>query len=82
MTRKNEQYSNLRLGIVPILKFNRRILISIDSEWINFFDNDFTFEVRIDKNKNFVLVGPQVKLQPTKRNQHYSEEASINENNF
>jgi|APSaa5957512535_1039671.scaffolds.fasta_scaffold33087_3 hypothetical protein len=80
MTRENDQYSNLCLGIVPIFEHNDRILTAFDSKWKNFFiDEKIIFEVRIDKNKHFVLVGPQLKLQPTKQNPGFKE-ASINEN--
>jgi len=57
------------LGSLPSHFFKGKLLIAIEEKWNNFFvSEEITFEVRIDKNKNFVLVGPQVRLQPTKQN--------------
>ncbi|MGY5148898.1 MAG: hypothetical protein ACW9W3_02440 [Candidatus Nitrosopumilus sp. bin_68KS] len=73
----------INLGLVLSTSFQGKRLIALEKKWDDFFIDDIiTFQIRIDKNKNFVLVGPQVRLQPTKRNQQYSEEASINENNL
>lgn len=80
---KHKQNKELFLGHILTSQFNDKIIIAFEGKWKNFFiDDKITFEVRIDKNKNFVLVGPQVRLQPTKRNPHYFEEVPMNENNL
>lgn len=72
----------IKLGTIPSHDVKGKSLVAIDERWKNFFIGEPTFEAIIDKNGNFVLVGPQVKLQPTKRNPHYSKEVPMNENNL
>ena len=67
------------LGIVSSLKFENKILIPLDIRWSKIFkDDEPKFQVKIDKNGNWVLVGPQIKQQhPTKQNQRFETEVSV-----
>ena len=80
---KKRNCNNRILGVLSAFEIDNKSLIALDKKWNDFFIGDnLIFEVRIDKNEHFVLVGPQVKLQPTKRNLHYSKEVPMNENNL
>ena len=53
--------------LIPF-KFNDKLIISLDSRWLNyFFDDNVKFSASI-KNDNLVLVGPKVSIKPTKQN--------------
>jgi hypothetical protein len=64
----------INLGSIPILQFDKKIILSIDQSWCDVFkDNNPKFLSKITTEGNYVLVGP--KVQPTKKNQR-SREAS------
>jgi len=59
--------------LVPF-RFNERLILSLDSKWLNhFLDDNVKFSVSI-KNEHLVLVGPKVTVRPTKRKHHHVEE--------
>jgi len=63
--------------IIPF-KFNERLILSLDSKWLNYFlDENVKFSVSV-ADDHLVLVGPKVAVRPTKRKHHQTEEdASI-----
>jgi len=57
---------NIRLAELIPLRFQDRLIISMDDRWLDYFDKkDFKFTLSI-QNENLVLVGPKVKSRPTK----------------
>lgn len=71
---KKRNCKNRILGILSAFEIDNKYLIAFDKKWNDFFIGDnLIFEVRIDKNKNFVLVGPQVRLQPTEQSPRFKE---------
>ena len=67
---------NKTLGIISAIDFNERYLLALDKRWGDFFSiQNPIFEARIDDNEHLVLVGPQLKLQPTKQNPRLKEDS-------
>jgi len=51
------------LGKVQTFKFNKKILIALDEQWCQIFNDDIpTFDAVIDKDDRYTLRGPSVKL--------------------
>jgi len=67
----------LKLNKVSVLKFENKLIIPLDIRWCKIFrDENPNFYAKIDKNGNLILMGPQVKQQPTNRNHNFSKEVS------
>lgn len=52
-----------KLGITSSYNFKGKLLIAIEEGWRNFFADDPTFEVVIDKNNRLTLKGPVIHSQ-------------------
>lgn len=66
------------LGETPFIVFQKKILVSIDEDWLSHFEqDDVKFEAKIDKNGRFTLCGPHVKGFP--QNTAMIDEDSKNE---
>jgi len=52
------------LGVIKSHTFNNKIIIAINSKWIDYFNSkEPTFKAVI-QNGNYILVGPKVSLKP------------------
>jgi hypothetical protein len=50
----------IKLGIISPYSFKGKFLVAIEERWKNFFTDDPTFEVVIDKDGRYTLRGPVV----------------------
>ena len=52
--------NEIKLGVLSSHNFKGRFLVAIEERWKNFFTDDPTFEVVIDKDGRYTLRGPVV----------------------
>lgn len=54
-----------KLGIISPKKFEDKLLLALDADWLKFFVSDPVFHAKIDFHGNYVLMGPKVQSGPT-----------------
>ena len=60
--------TELDLGEIPSFKFGKKLIIQLDERWCKIFeDTNPKFHAKINKKGNYVLVGPNLKCKPTRR---------------
>jgi len=55
---------NKKLGEIKAFKINKKLVLSLDERWLNYFDSDQDFQVVINDNK-IMLIGPRIVQSPT-----------------
>lgn len=55
----------LILGQIQSFRINQKLVFALDDRWCKIFENDNPiFLAKIDKNGNYILIGPSLKNKP------------------
>lgn len=54
---------NFKLAEIESQIFNDKIILSLDKEWLKYFDSEPIFQVVLNKNQ-IMLIGPKIALDP------------------
>jgi len=52
------------LGEIKPFIINKKVILSLDERWLNYFDGESNFKVVINDNK-IMLIGPRIVQDPT-----------------
>jgi len=55
---------NKKLGEIKSFIINKKVILSLDERWLNYFDSEQNFQVVINDDK-IMLVGPRIVQNPT-----------------
>ena len=53
-----------KLGETKPFVINKKLVLSLDERWLNYFDSESNFQVVINDNK-IMLIGPTLTKEPT-----------------
>lgn len=59
---------DLILGEINYLEFDRKIILSIDQKWLEYFNTNHPKFHSIIKDGKYMLVGPDISVRPAKQN--------------
>ena len=54
---------NKKLAEIKPLVINKKLILSLDERWLNYFDGESNFKVVINDNK-IMLIGPRIVQDP------------------
>ena len=61
------------LGEISPFELDKKLVLSLDKRWKNYFDSNQNFKVVINENK-IMLIGPKLNRDPTTDSNQPSEE--------